>query len=612
MLFASISIVIIVAFAVGSYFYFQIEAEEHVRDVLLDQQRLLQQHSTESVTGYIASDLDRIAVRLELLAYKQPLQSGDLSGEQVNKLIKDALPELSKITPLDTLFVVDSNNRTANVADDKNFALIGTDLSGREYVKEVSTHLQPYIADTFFAPGSNDWRFLIAVPIIDSVTGEYRGLIGADVITSEFFAHYGNAQKAGEAQFIVAVDRDGDYMATGAVGILGKNIFGEEVQRTINANPAVNAMYRSVLSGKSSHAVFDVGVGERLATAQPVYFRGEQIMSVVLSTPTATIYSHVSGVLGSTSIHIFTRLIAVFAAIAVLLVFLARWNKSLRHAVDKRTIKLKETNEQLERANSVLSEYNVQLGNAFEMVVKANEQLEAHDKMQKEFINIAAHELRTPVQPLIAIAESIEASAKDREKIEVTKAELQMIIRNAKRLEKLSSEIIEASRIESKSMILQKETFDLNEKVENVVANAKSHAADKQLEIIVERPQEHVIIEGDKPRLFEVIWNLVYNAIKFTDSGTVRVRVEKQSDNVIVTVKDMGRGIDPEVIPRLFTKFSGRSGSAETGAGLGLYISKSIIEEHGGKIWGQNNPDGVGATFGFSLPLSRSQEAKHI
>jgi signal transduction histidine kinase len=302
----------------------------------------------------------------------------------------------------------------------------------------------------------------------------------------------------------------------------------------------------------------------------------------------------------------------VSAGLIALFVFILRWGKALNVQVEKRTAELRETNEQLERANSVLSEYNVQLGNAFEMVVNANERLEAHDKMQREFINIAAHELRTPIQPLLGAAETIEAGAKGADKIEITRAELQMIVRNARRLEKLSSEIIEASRIESKSLVLHKEAIDLNEKVDNVVASAKSLATDKQLQIIIEHPQDPVIVEGDRPRLFEVIWNLVYNAIKFTESGTIAVKIEKLDNYATVTVKDSGIGIDSDILPRLFTRFSGRSEGADTGAGLGLYLAKSIIEAHGGKIWGQNNPDGRGATFGFSLPLRQSREISHV
>jgi signal transduction histidine kinase len=124
-------------------------------------------------------------------------------------------------------------------------------------------------------------------------------------------------------------------------------------------------------------------------------------------------------------------------------------------------------------------------------------------------------------------------------------------------------------------------------------------------------PHRDILIQADKGRISQVISNLLSNAIKFTPEGTILVSVEKDKSSnnnnnktVIVSVKDSGQGIDSSLLPRLFTKFASKS---EIGTGLGLFISKSIIEAHGGKIWGENNPDGRGATFSFSLPLEENQ-----
>ncbi|HKU50452.1 MAG TPA: HAMP domain-containing sensor histidine kinase, partial [Nitrososphaera sp.] len=234
-----------------------------------------------------------------------------------------------------------------------------------------------------------------------------------------------------------------------------------------------------------------------------------------------------------------------------------------------------------------------------------NEKLVAHDKMQREFINIAAHELRTPVQPLLGIADLLEMNGKGAETLEISRPELEMIIRNAKRLERLSSDILEVSRIESQSLKLNNETVDLNQKIRNVVLDAKSFIpAGKAIEIIVEESDPPITVYADKPRLFEVISNLIKNAVKFTDSGSITIKAEKKDGEAFVSVRDTGRGIHPEVMPRLFTKFTTRS---DQGTGLGLFISKSIVEAHGGKIWGENNSDGIGATFTFSLPIIEQQ-----
>ena len=109
-------------------------------------------------------------------------------------------------------------------------------------------------------------------------------------------------------------------------------------------------------------------------------------------------------------------------------------------------------------------------------------------------------------------------------------------------------------------------------------------------------------MQADKSRINQVITNLLSNAVKFTKQGNITITTQKTTDGlVIISVKDAGSGIDPEIMPRLFTKFATRS---NTGTGLGLFISKGIVESHGGKIWAQNNLDGKGATFSFSLPLS--------
>jgi signal transduction histidine kinase len=229
-----------------------------------------------------------------------------------------------------------------------------------------------------------------------------------------------------------------------------------------------------------------------------------------------------------------------------------------------------------------------------------------HEAMQREFINIAAHELRTPIQPLLGVADIMLARAKDSDKVQVSRSELEMILRNAKRLERLAFELLEVSRIETGSLKLQTEAVNLNQEIVDVVADGKNILpVDRHLEIALELPQEHVILEADRARLFEVVSNLIHNAIKFTDRGKIVVKLEKKNDFAVISIKDSGMGINADVEPRLFTKFTSKS---DKGTGLGLFISKHIVEAHGGKIWAKNNDDGPGATFSFSLPMLKSSE----
>jgi signal transduction histidine kinase len=144
----------------------------------------------------------------------------------------------------------------------------------------------------------------------------------------------------------------------------------------------------------------------------------------------------------------------------------------------------------------------------------------------------------------------------------------------------------------------------LNENIENVLKDVKSFVADhKQIETMFDsNTAEPVLIEADKGRLFQVLSNLLKNAIKFTSEGTIRVTLEERDGQAMVQVIDTGRGIDSEIFPKLFTKFVTKS---DQGTGLGLYLSKGIIEAHGGKIWAENNKNGKGATFIFTLPLEQ-------
>jgi two-component system sensor histidine kinase VicK len=235
------------------------------------------------------------------------------------------------------------------------------------------------------------------------------------------------------------------------------------------------------------------------------------------------------------------------------------------------------------------------------------EKLSAHNAMQREFINIAAHELRTPIQALLGITDLIESKADIRnEKVELSRAVIEMMIRNVTRLERLSANILDASRIESNTLKLNKEIFDLNQKVLQVIDDLKITIGRerKNIKIVSNRIPHKLEIYADKSRIFEVLSNLIRNSIRFSDEegSTIIVNVEQKEGYAVVEVRDNGRGIDPEIMPRLFTKFATKS---YQGVGLGLYISKSIVEAHGGKIWAENNRDGKGATFTFMLPIQK-------
>jgi signal transduction histidine kinase len=230
------------------------------------------------------------------------------------------------------------------------------------------------------------------------------------------------------------------------------------------------------------------------------------------------------------------------------------------------------------------------------------EELKRADKMQKEFINITAHELRTPIQPILAVIDTLLSKKGNIEDYEEL---LNMIRRNAKRLQRVTENILDVTRIESGSFGLKKELFDLNEVIMAVLAAYGSDVKKvDQLKIIL-TSKESFYVEADKVRIAQVISNLLNNAMKFTQEGTIAISCNKmkhdnEKHSATFCMKDTGVGIHPEIYPKLFSKFASHS---DGGIGLGLYLCKNIVKAHGGRIWAENNPDGKGSAFFFTLPL---------
>jgi signal transduction histidine kinase len=280
-----------------------------------------------------------------------------------------------------------------------------------------------------------------------------------------------------------------------------------------------------------------------------------------------------------------------------------------------------EYNAKLREINQRLKESNERLSEREELIRVQYEKLKESDNMKNEFINVAAHELRTPIQPILSLTESIRSKIKEPQQQEL----LDVTIRNAKRLQRLTEDILDVTKIESHSLNLKKEQFNLNDVITNVIEDIVANTAQKSQHanlIKLEYTPSDIFIEADKARITQVISNLLSNAVKFTEAkvnekggkvrGIINISTEKIDDGhqAIVSIKDTGIGIDSEILPNLFEKFATKS---YQGTGLGLYICKSIVEAHGGKIWAENNnKNGIGiqgATFTFSLPISKENSS---
>ncbi|HZA71223.1 MAG TPA: HAMP domain-containing sensor histidine kinase [Nitrososphaeraceae archaeon] len=229
-----------------------------------------------------------------------------------------------------------------------------------------------------------------------------------------------------------------------------------------------------------------------------------------------------------------------------------------------------------------------------------NEELKKAYKMQKEFISIASHELRTPTQAILGMSGLLQYYPEKKDKL------IEIIQRNAKRLQTLTENILDLTRIESQTFQLEKERFNIYELLSDVIKDfterIKSDNKDVRLVYDQKDTDHHIIVEADKVRITQVLLNILNNALKFTNEGQIIIRAHESSNKkeIIVSITDTGSGINKDIFAKLFSKFATKSSQ---GTGLGLYISKSIIEAHGGRIWAENNADGRGAIFMFTLPV---------
>ncbi|HKI07506.1 MAG TPA: sensor histidine kinase [Nitrososphaeraceae archaeon] len=603
-----ISIISIVVLSYGLFFYVQGITENNVRSSLFEQQKDLQLESVRSISRNIESDINRVMLMLDGLAGSFYFQQGELYSEATKKLMEEKYQQFS--TTVDRLFVLDKKDIvTLSITQRGSETFVGNDLSLREWVSESKNRLEPVFSNGFERQGI--YTIFITHPIVNRDSKEYIGMVVTSIPTVKFFSHYGNVKDSG-TPFLVAYDKNGIILANGAnEDLVGESFFEPAVQNFIEQDKTLNNLTRSLLSGYSGHGVYDYGRGERLTTQSAISIDREPIFSIQLVTPSAQIYAQINQVLFTERMKMFSLLAGTSAAVVVLIVFIIKWSSSLDREVKRRTTELKESNERL---------------------ALANEQLKLQEKMQKEFINVAAHELRTPIQPILGLSEILRSR--------LTKAPgwqgqdlLDIIIRNAKRLQRLAEDILDVTRIESQSLRLKKERFNLNQMVSNIIEDhrnqilkdnteTKTEDTNTGINLILLPGKDDIEVEADKSRIAQVISNLLSNAIKFTRQERIEAEKESSKDNqgktilitvekdgvrkeAVVSIQDAGIGIDSEIFPRLFSKFASKSFE---GTGLGLFISRSIVEAHGGKIWAENNSgdsfEEGGATFRFSLALS--------
>ncbi len=590
-----LSVITIVIFSFALFYFIQTVTEDTVRSNLLTEQIDRQRTASRSLSEHIGSDLTLVMTVLDGLTNSAFLQAGEIYSEKPSSLMQEKYNSISDI--VDKIFVLDKNDVvTTSLSEAGDNKYLGIDFSQREWVKEAKSDLKPVFSKGFERQGI--YSVYIAVPIINRENSQYVGLIAASIPTEKFFARYGNVHDI-NSQFLVIYDKNGTILAVGADrSLVGKNFFGETVQNFIGHNEILNNLTRTLLNGNSNYGIYDYGRTERINTGQPILVQNTPTYFVQIVTPTKSIFSKIGDTLFTERLKGYSLLVAVFASVASLTIFLLKWSNTMEKEVIKRTHALNKSNVKLGMMSNELRNSNLSLQ-------KANEQLIQHDKLQKEFINMAAHELRTPIQPILGLADVLRDDVSDSHQSKL----LDVIMRNARRLQRLSCDILDVSKIESSLLKLSKSPIDLNEKIKTVINDVQNgcDAEGNNNVKIVFQPKEPITVYADRDRIYQVLSNLLNNAINFTKNGTIIINTSmNQSTNnhnneAIITIMDTGSGITPELMPKLFSKFVT---SSHHGTGLGLFISKGIIEAHGGRIWAENNSNGVGASFSFSLPLN--------
>jgi signal transduction histidine kinase len=581
-----ISVIIIAVVSYGLFFFFQRVNEKSIRESIFEQELERQINSTKSISLHISSDLRLVTSMLQDFADSIYLQNEMLSGDKVSKVLEEKFNQLNSVTKVDSLLITDNEGIiTIHKASKGLETFVNIDISSNEYMKQTKESLQPVYSDGFTGIDGK-YRIVITYPITSVDDGHYIGTVVANLPTIEFFKNYGNVNDI-NSQFLVAFDTKGNLLAVGASGdLVGKNFFGNETQQFINYNKELNNLTQYLLAGNIGHAMYDYGRGERLNTQSPILVETKPVYFLQVVTPTDRIYLKINSVLFTEGIKMFSLLTGTTAAIIVLVFLLRKWYSILQEEVTKRTRDLNESNYKL---------------------MKANESLKIKDEAQNQFINVAAHELRTPIQPILNAIYLLQSS-----NLSILKKNqyMDIIKRNTEKLGSLAEDILDVTRIESNSLKLMNERLNL---YDLILYSIEEYRRDiqliyKDLTVNYENSNKSIYVRGDKMRLSQVLHNLLDNAGKFTKKGSITVTTVIKSDKVQVTVKDTGIGIHPEIFPKLFSKFVTKS---DRGTGLGLFISKSIIEAHGGNIWAESDSQQKGATFIFTLPLLNQDNIEH-
>ena len=552
----------------------------------------------------LVHSLDSINSNLKVLTSSPFLFESDI--DQVQNLLYSAQSSTLNIT--DAYYWIDVNGRIVTSSKiyqtDKANEIL--DTQNQPFFLNSKKTLTPFYSTSITSKGSPSSFLYISYPLIKQQILKYQnntynakqifnGVLVAAISVKSLGVFLQNEMTSSIIGNVGLMDRDGVIIYARNQSLIGNNYVSNEFQSLIpnDLRESYNKIIKKGLEGKSLAEDLTYNGSAITLSYEPIVINGKYLWTLYVSFP-HQLASNVGSLIAQQN-NFSTLIVVITGSVTFGIIYLIlSWNKRLEGEVNIRTGELKNTNISLMKSNELLEE--------------ANEQLKVHDKMQKEFINIAAHELRTPIMPILGEVEIIEEDLDPKTKtVKVEEEQIQLIIRNAKRLDRLASDILDVTKIESNSLKLEKVYFNLDDILSNSIRDIQNQVSSgdigtKNIKIFYE-PVD-IKVSGDKERINQVVSNLLSNALKFTDEGFIKIKMENTNNSVMISVEDTGSGIHPEIFPRLFCKFATKS---DKGTGLGLYISKNIIDAHGGRIWAQNNRSGIGATFFFSLPLDKKK-----
>lgn len=653
-----------------SFFYYQyhLKVTEDILQLAVSDVTSNIEIQIHDLSKILNENMDSILDRLGIVTNNENTENIEVMISDLEKLAEDKSIDL-----VDSYIWIDENAKLVWSSESDILPQISEiDISDQEFFSVPMTTLRPSIGSIFDTKDNFvGWyvsypMILEQIPLNDDVNKEYNnadiesitrsefnGIIMA-VINAETMGHFLQKQIPLKYDSSIGLfSTDGDLLFATNSLFKGKNIFNLNLPTP--SNNKMQDSLKSLLNNtfpNGSPVIYEIPEKKLSIAYQPLYldyiqhqqeqkYQPFNILSLIAPHKLA---NDVSSLLDQERLFSILVILSIFAVNVSIAIIIVMWNKTLKNAVKIKTAQLMQSNQDLQ---------------------VANKQLKLQDKRQKEFIHVAAHELRTPIQVISGYTEmllediqiylsknsTVGKNIINKEKVEDLSiisrifAMIKAIERNSSRLYKLTSDLIDVIQIEQNGLELNKELFDLNENILDIIKDfnklGSSYNDDdiNSREIIFEKSEDSMVVFADKSRISQVIFNLLGNAVKYTKNGRITIDANTKKNNlnsinadsgpssailndnkqtqlipyndvynntsnnneITVNIKDTGCGINPEIQSRLFEKFASKS---EKGIGLGLYISKKIIEAHKGRIWGENNQNGIGTTFTFTLPIN--------